>query len=237
MTKLRVVAIDGPAGAGKSTVAKRLADALGFVLLDTGALYRAVALAAKRAGVDFSDAEGCGAVAERLAKKDALRLEPDPDADPICKGLRVLLSGEDVSLAIREPDIGMGASHVSAIPGVRDALLDVQRQLGTSPTSGVVAEGRDIGTVVFPDAPVKFFLTASLEVRARRRQAELEAKRGERIDFETVQAEVAQRDKQDSEREAAPLRQADDAVLVDSTGRGVDDIVAEMKRIAESALA
>ena len=217
----RIVAIDGPAGAGKSTVSRRLAEALDYVLLDTGALYRTVALAAKRAAVAWDDHDAVVVVADAIVERGEVELEQD----------RVLLAGEDVSKAIREPDISMGASKVSAIAGVRAALLDLQRQLGDR----VVAEGRDIGTVVFPDAPVKFFLTASLEVRAERRRAELAA-RGSEVSLEAMKAEVAKRDKQDSEREIAPLRQADDARLVDSTGRSIDDIVADMKRQVEAVL-
>ncbi len=229
----RIIAIDGPAGAGKSTAARRLAERLGYVLLDTGALYRAVALAARREGIDWSDDPGCSRVAKRLADSEALQLEPNPQGPPETKGTKVLLKDEDVSLAIRSPEVGMGASRVSAFPGVRDALLDLQRQLGRAGV-GVVAEGRDIGTVVFPDAPVKFFLTASLEVRAARRQAELAAK-GQVMDLEAVKREVAQRDEQDSTREVAPLEQADDAILIDSTGRDIEDVVSQMQRVVEDA--
>ncbi len=234
MSKKCVVAIDGPAGAGKSTVARRLAERLGFVLLDTGAIYRTVALAAKRADVAWSDHDGVTAVAKGIAERDELRFVPDPAADASSRGLKVLLCGDDVSRAIREPDISMGASTCSAIAGVRAALLELQRKLGSA--SGVVAEGRDIGTVVFPDAKAKFFLTASLEVRTQRRHAELQAE-GKEVDFEALKAEVAKRDKQDSERDLAPLKQADDAVLVDSTGRSIDDIVGQMSRMVEDALA
>ena len=229
----RIIAIDGPAGAGKSTAARTLAKRLGYVLLDTGALYRAVALAAEREGVDWSDDPGCAGVAKQLADREALRLEPHPEGPPETKGTMVLLEGDDVSLAIRTPAIGMGASKVSAFPGVRDALLDLQRQLGRAGV-GVVAEGRDIGTVVFPDAPVKFFLTASLEVRAKRRQAEL-ADKGKPMDLKAVEREVAQRDEQDSTREVAPLKQAEDAVLIDSTGRDIEDVVSQMMRVIEDA--
>ncbi|HEX4512306.1 MAG TPA: (d)CMP kinase, partial [Polyangiaceae bacterium] len=199
-----IVAIDGPAGAGKSTVAKRVAQALGFVLLDTGALYRAVALAAKRGGVDVNDANRAGALAEDLARRSAIRLEPE----------RVTLDGEDVSREIRTPDMGMDASTVSAHPAVRKALLDMQRKAGED--GGIVAEGRDIGTVVFPDAEHKFFLTASAEVRARRRFEELVAK-GQKVTEEETLAEVKRRDAQDEGRVVAPLKPAPDAELVDSS--------------------
>jgi cytidylate kinase len=230
--KHNIVAIDGPAGAGKSTVARTLAKALGFVMLDTGALYRSVALAANQAEVSWDDDEAMTALAHQLASDEALRFEPDPASE---RGIRVLLAGHDVSQAIRTSEISMGASKVSAIGGVRDALMELQRQLGAHPP-GVVAEGRDIGTVVFPRAPAKFFLTASPEIRARRRLVELEAG-GDEVDFETVLAEVKQRDKQDSEREVAPLKKADDAILVDSSDRSVEQVVAEMKRLVDDAIA
>jgi cytidylate kinase len=215
-----VVAIDGPAGAGKSTVARRLAARLGFTLVDTGALYRAVALASRRAGVAWDDEHAVVHVAERIVAARALELLPDAE-----KGVRVLLDGEDVSDAIRVADMGMGASRVSAIGGVREALLSLQRQAGEH--GGVVLEGRDIGTVVFPDAEVKFFLTASPEVRAKRRYDELVA-RGERVDYEATLEEVRARDQQDTMRSIAPLRQAKDASLIDSSGRGIDELVDEM---------
>jgi CMP/dCMP kinase len=230
---LRIIAIDGPAGAGKSTVARTLAKSLGWVLLDTGALYRAVALAARRDGVEWADEPGCAGVAQRLADEAALTLEPNPEGPPMTKGTRVLLRGDDVSVDIRQAEMGMGASRVSAFTGVRDALLDLQRSLGRR-GAGVVAEGRDIGTVVFPDAPVKFFLTASLEIRAQRRQEELNAK-GEDVDLETVKREVQKRDEQDSTRAVAPLRQAEDARLIDSSARSIDDVIVEMRRVVDDA--
>ncbi len=217
-----IVAIDGPAGAGKSTVARRLADRLGFVLVDTGALYRTVALAAQRAGVPFGDGAGLEALTRSLVAQAAIVFTRG-DA-----GSRVALSGEDVSDAIRMPAIGMGASTVSAHAGVRAALLDLQRQMGQA--GGVVLEGRDIGTVVFPDAEVKFFLTASPEVRARRRFDELCAK-GQVVTFEDTLAEVQKRDAQDMGRAHAPLRQADTAILIDSSAMGIDDTVAKMADI------
>ncbi|RLB65849.1 MAG: (d)CMP kinase [Deltaproteobacteria bacterium] len=236
--KPRIVAIDGPAGSGKSTVCKQLAARLGFVLLDTGALYRAVALAARLAGVDWNREAAVVAVADRLVTDGELRLDVDPEARQSAGGTKVVLGGHDVSSQIRKPEISMGASRVSAYGGVRDALLELQRQLGTpsgSDRAGVVAEGRDIGTVVFPDAPVKFFLTASLEVRAQRRQAELDQK-GESIDFEQTLKEVALRDEQDRSRKVAPLKQAADARVVDSTGKTIDEVVAEMQRVVEDVL-
>jgi cytidylate kinase len=222
MRRRPIVAIDGPAGAGKSTVARKLADELGFTLVDTGALYRAVALAAQREGVAWDDESNVVAVARRVEVSRSLRLVPDAE-----KGVRVMLDGQDVSDAIRTADMGMGASRVSAIGGVRAALLDLQRQAGES--GGVVLEGRDIGTVVFPDAEVKFFLTASPEIRAQRRYDEL-VLRGQKVDYAATLAEVKLRDEQDTNRPIAPLRRADDAIFVDSSNRPADEIVAEMAR-------
>lgn len=215
-----IVAIDGPAGAGKSTVARRLADTLGFVLVDTGALYRTVAVSAKRSGVPWNDAARVGELADALVARGAIAFDRDA-----ARGVRVHLDGDDVTDAIREPDIGMGASTVSAHKAVRDALLDLQRQAGRS--GGVVLEGRDIGTVVFPDAEVKFFLTARPEVRARRRFDELVAK-GQPVTLDDTLAEVRRRDEQDTTRAVAPLRQAPDAVLIDNSEFGVDETVARM---------
>jgi CMP/dCMP kinase len=215
---LPIVAIDGPAGAGKSTVAKRVAEELGFVLVDTGAMYRSVALEAQRRGIDWHDGEAVGALAGSLATSGALGFERDS-----VHGVRVLLNGENVTAAIRMPDVALGASTVSAHPAVRAALLDMQRQAGRH--GGVVLEGRDIGTVVFPDAEHKFFLTARPEVRARRRYDELTA-RGTTVDFDQMLADVRRRDEQDTNRPVAPLRQAPDALLVDSSDLGIDETVA-----------
>ena len=215
-----IVAIDGPAGAGKSTVARRVAEALGFLLLDTGALYRTVAVAAKRASLAFDDAANVGVLARDLAAEGAITVAQDGTA-----GMRVFLRGEDVSTEIRTPDMAMGASTVSAHPVVREALLALQRQAGIE--GGVVLEGRDIGTVVFPDAEVKFFLTARPEVRARRRFDELTAK-GQSVTFEETLEDVLRRDAQDTQRAVAPLRQADDAVLVESSSLDIDGVVERM---------
>jgi cytidylate kinase len=221
-----VVAIDGPAGAGKSTVTKRVADELGYLLVDTGALYRAVALAAQRAGVPWDDAPGLGTLAYRLVKERAVEL-----GDQKLNGFAVRLRGEDVSLAIREPSVSQGASKVSAVPAVREALLDMQRQAGA--TGGVVLEGRDIGTVVFPEADAKFFLTASVDVRARRRFDELLA-RGGKPDLAEVEREVAERDLRDSTRPIAPLKQAADAVGIDSSVLSIEQVVARIvQRVRE----
>jgi CMP/dCMP kinase len=215
-----IVSIDGPAGAGKSTIARRVADALGYVLVDTGAMYRAVALAATRAGIGFSDAERVAELSRSLVAEHALAFERDP-----MLGVRVKLSGEDVSEAIRTPAIAQGASLVSAHGGVRAALLALQRQAGEA--GGVVLEGRDIGTVVFPDAEAKFFLTASAEVRAQRRHAELVAK-GQSVTYEETLADVKRRDAQDEGRDVAPLRKAETATLIDSTLLSIDETVARI---------
>jgi cytidylate kinase len=213
-----IVAIDGPAGAGKSTAARRLAARLGFAMVDTGAIYRAVALSATRAGVALDDDARLGPVLATVQ----IRFEP-PSREG--EGQRVLLDGEDVSQAIRTPQMSLGASAVSARPVVRAALLGLQRQLATAPANaGAVLEGRDIGTVVFPDADAKFFLTASPEVRARRRHAELTAK-GDAATYEAVLADQLKRDRDDSARAVAPLRPAADAVQVDTSGLSLDDVV------------
>ncbi|MDC3955043.1 (d)CMP kinase [Polyangium jinanense] len=224
------VAIDGPAGAGKSTVARRLAERLGYLLLDTGALYRTVALAAVRAPIRWDDREALGALAEDLVARKRMVIERAEGATGGGSGMRVLLDGEDVSTAIRSPDVSLGASRVSAVPAVRAALLDMQRGQGAE--GGVVLEGRDIGTVVFPDAEVKFFLTASPEVRARRRYEELVAQ-GKDATYEATFADVERRDKADTERPVAPLRQADDAIVVDSSHRDVAELVEEMALVVE----
>jgi cytidylate kinase len=221
-----VVAIDGPAGAGKTTAARGVARALGYVLVDTGALYRAVAYAARQQGLSLDDAPAVEALARALVQQGRLRLEAAAGEVP-----RVLLDGRELGNEIRTPELSMGASTVSRHRGVREALLDLQRQFGAQ--GGVVLEGRDIGTVVFPDAEVKVFLTATDEQRARRRFAELRA-RGDEVSYEQVLAEVRARDLQDSARALAPLRPAEDAVTVESSALSPDEVIACIVALARA---
>jgi cytidylate kinase len=227
---LPLVAIDGPAGAGKSTITKGVAKQLGYVILDTGALYRTVAYAARRQGVSWSDENAVALVAHALANRNAIEFRSEIPGQQT-----VHLDGEDVSLAIRTQEMSEGASRVSSIPLVREALLDLQRRVGSD--GGVVVEGRDIGSVVFPDAEAKFYLTASDEVRAQRRLDELLG-RGEQTTFETVLREVRERDDRDRNRAIAPLIQAPDAELVDSSNLSIEQVVTLManrvRQIAQS---
>jgi cytidylate kinase len=220
------VAIDGPAGAGKSTVTRKVAERLGYVIVDTGALYRVVALAAEQAGVGFDDEARASALAETLVAENAVQLRRGADG-----AQQVLLRGQDVSRSIRTQTLGQGASKVSAHPGVRKALLELQRSQGRA--GGVVLEGRDIGTVVFPDAEAKFYLTASVEVRAQRRRDELAA-RGTPPSLQEVLSEVAERDRRDSTRPVAPLRQAEDAKLVDSSALSIEQVVEQIVAAVKS---
>jgi cytidylate kinase len=209
-----VVAIDGPAGAGKSTTAKGVAAALAFTLVDTGSLYRAVALLAQEAGVDFANVAAVEALAKEAVSSGALRLAGAG------RETRVMIRGSDPGEKIRTPALSMGASAVSAYPGVRAALLDAQRRFGRD--GGVVLEGRDIGTVVFPE--VKVFLTARPEVRARRRWEELTG-RGIAADFDETLSDVVRRDAQDAQRAIAPLRIADDAMQLDASELTADEVI------------
>jgi len=219
MTTPIIVAIDGPSGAGKSTVARRLAERLEVPYIDTGAMYRAVGLAAREAGIHLpvEDAEKVVSLAESLV----IELAPGPD------GARVLSNGRDVSGAIRTPEVSAYASAVSAIPGVRRRMVAQQRQLAER--RGGVMEGRDIGTRVFPKTPFKFFLTASPEVRAQRRFRELQ-ERGTPQNYEKVLAEMQQRDRADESREDSPLTLDDSYVLVETTGKTADQVVDELEK-------
>lgn len=213
-----VVTIDGPAGAGKSTVSRELARALGYGYVDTGAMYRIIGLIAHERGVDMTAADALAA----LCDGTTMAFE-EHDGQ-----VRTLANGRDVSAAIRAADAGQWASKVSAVPVVRERLVAMQRAMGAK--GQVVMEGRDIGTVVFPNAPVKIFLTASAEERARRRCEELAA-RGVEADVTAVAREISERDTRDQNRAHSPLRPALDAVVVDSTQRRIGDIVAELQRL------
>jgi cytidylate kinase len=206
-----IIAIDGPSGVGKTTTSKLVARALGIPHIDTGAMYRAVALAAKRAGVGTRDAEAL----ERLASQ--VRIEFIPGDPP-----RVLLDGEDVTSLIRTPEISMAASDVSAVSAVRRVLVRLQQRLGHR--NGGVLEGRDIGTKVFPETPHKFFLTARPEVRARRRTDELRAK-GQPADYDAVLADALARDKQDSTRQDSPLMYDRTYTVIDTSDATIDEVV------------
>lgn len=209
-----VITIDGPAGAGKTTVSKKLAAALGYKYIDTGALYRAVALAAQRAGVLATDDDGLDDICRRL------RLDFKTTGD----AFRIILNDEDISDFIRTPEISMLASAVSARPVVREHLLSIQK--GFARTKKAVFEGRDMGTVVFPDAEIKFFLTASTETRAERRYKELAETTS--VSLKEVEEDLIKRDKNDSSRAIAPLKPAEDAVLVDSTSIAIEEVVRKM---------
>lgn len=227
-----IVAIDGPAGAGKSATSRRLADRLGFTLIDTGAIYRTVALAASEAGIAFDDSPRLADLLPRLS----IRFETAA-AGSASSEQQVMLNDRDVSDAIRTPAMSLGASAVSGLPAVRAGLLDLQRHLATTPNSrGAVLEGRDIGTVVFPDADAKFFITASAEVRAHRRWLELQAK-GDSSTFQRVLADQTKRDRDDSQRAIAPLHPAKDAVVLDTSELALDEVVDRLAAEVERRLA
>ena len=214
------IAIDGPAGAGKSTIARTLAAELGYIYVDTGALYRAVGVNAMRRGAETKNAEQVTATL--------------PTADVSLRFVngeqRVYLGEEDVSRAIRTPEASMAASNVSAIPAVRAFLLDLQRSIAAK--NDCIMDGRDIGTVILPNAQVKIFLTASVEVRAKRRYDEL-LEKGMEADYDSVLAEMIQRDEQDTNRAIAPLKQAPDAVLVDTSEMNLEQVIETIKRIVK----
>ena len=208
MNTIPVITLDGPAASGKGTVAELVARELGFHYLDSGALYRIATLAALKAGVDPADSEGLTAVAEKLS--------------PVFENGRILLEGEDVTLAIRSEEVSRATSKVAVLPGVRRALFDLQRRAARAP--GLVADGRDMGTVVFPEAPLKVFLTASARVRAERRYKQLTA-RGETADLDLLTKDLEERDRRDRERAEAPLKPAADARLLDTTEMGIEEAV------------
>jgi cytidylate kinase len=215
----RVVAIDGPAGAGKSSVSRALATRLGFRHVDTGAMYRVVGVLARDGGIPADDDTGLGALVDGLGFDEI--------------GVRVVVAGRDLTDAIRTGDAGEWASKVSTRPVVRERLVALQRRLGEG--QGLVMEGRDIGTVVFPDAPVKVFLTADARERARRRAVELRSQ-GEQVDEAELAAAIAARDRRDSERATAPLRPAHDAIVVDTTALALDEVVERLHEIAQRRL-
>lgn len=221
--KTTAVAIDGPAGAGKSTIARTLAETMGFIYVDTGALYRTVAYSVARNGIDPADTDAVTAHLEKISVD--IKYKDNEQ--------RVLLNGEDVSDRIRTPEVSMTASKTSAIPEVRAFLLELQRKLAAE--NNVVMDGRDIATVVLPDAKVKIFLTASPEVRARRRYDELVAK-GADVRFEDVLSDLIKRDEQDMNRRVAPLKPSADAVIVDTSELDLKASVEAMRRVVEENL-
>jgi len=223
MTKFSV-AIDGPSGAGKSSLARRCAKAFGFIYVDTGAIYRTVGLAAYRAGVDRKDAAAVSALFPELNIQMVYNEAGEQ---------RMLLNGEDVSEAIREPHISLCASDVSALPEVRAFLMEMQRKMARE--NSVIMDGRDIGTVVLPDADLKIFLTASAEARAQRRLLELKQK-GVETDFDEVLKDMRLRDEQDSNRAAAPLKAAEDAVIADTSDIGFEESFALLSGIISEKL-
>lgn len=210
-----VIAIDGPSGAGKSTIARLLAERLGYIQIDTGAMYRAAALLLSKARIDLGDL----AAVEQFCRNLDIRFE-------LVSGRQmVYANGMDVTDQIRTPEMSLLTSRTSTLKPVREALLIAQQLMGTR--GGVVLEGRDIGTVVFPDAELKFFLSASVEERAKRRYEEL-TRKGEQVTLSETITDVVKRDRQDSERDIAPLRQADDAVLIDSSQLSIDEVLTRM---------
>ncbi len=216
--KLHIVTIDGPAGVGKSTVSRLLAQRLGYTYLDTGAMYRAVAWACQQAGIDPGDEQGVESVLQNFR----MELQPPARAED---DVRVFLNSQEVTPFLRTPETGMMASTVSALPMVREKLTHLQRQIGQQ--GKIVAEGRDTGTVVFPEAAWKFYLDATPEERARRRTAQLE-KKGMQVDKDAILQQIIERDRKDSSRSLAPLKPAADAVIIDSSRMAAQDVVKAM---------
>ncbi|WP_456392806.1 (d)CMP kinase [Persephonella sp.] len=219
-----IIAIDGPAGSGKSTIAKMLAREFGFTYIDTGAMYRAVALKVKRAGIDPSDEK---AVLKLMENTD-IKLEPAEN------GVRVFLDGEDVSGLIRTEEIGKIASQIARFSQVRKRLVQMQRELGLKAKNAVI-EGRDTGTVIFPDADVKIFMTASPEERANRRYREL-VLRGLDVSYEKILTEIRERDRLDETRKDSPLRPAEDAVIIDTTGKELNQVFQEVLQLVKKRM-
>lgn len=216
-----VVTIDGPSGSGKGTICRLIADASGFELLDSGALYRLTALAAAKQATDMADEQKLAEIASKLA----IQFVPEANAT------KVLLNGEDVTTAIRAEEVGMLASKVAAFPAVRQALLDRQRAFLTP--KGLVADGRDMGTVVFPAAPLKIFLTASAEERAKRRVKQLEQAGAQEINFAQILSDIEKRDDQDRNRATAPLLPAEDAIMLDSTALSIAEVKDQILSLAK----
>lgn len=214
-----VVAIDGPAGAGKSTIAKLAAERLGYAYIDTGAMYRSVAWRFLQTGQPFDEA-----FISQLANTMIIQFRPEAHVN------RVFVDGQEVTDAIRSAEVTANVSRVAAIGAVREAMVEQQRRMGDA--GGVLMDGRDIGTVVFPNAQLKIFLTASVEERAQRRYKELLAK-GEQVDLAQLQQDIANRDKQDSERAIAPLRQAEDALLLDTSHMNIEQVTEKILQLVE----
>jgi cytidylate kinase len=218
-----IITIDGPAAAGKSTVSKVLSQRISYMYLDTGALYRACAYKASECGIVSDDERSLSELCEKM-RVSLKRIDGD---------VRILVDGEDVTHKIRTEQIGFLASKISAVPAVRKVLLSLQREAGEK--GGIIAEGRDMGTVVFPYADLKFFLDADVRERAQRRYLEM-LERGDNTDFEEVRMSLVQRDQQDMTREISPLRQTDDSIFIDTTTLSVEEVVETMSGIIEKAI-